>query len=131
MFHTQPVRQAWNRLVSHLSDGLMYGHEVPRPGWFVTPRKVNWHPILNRAPSRRRALILEDILAGLSYRQIMRKQGIAKSTVSMQAAKLYKQHRVKGPAALRALLRRSSEVTRRETNEQQHSSANAQTKAAA
>ena len=49
-------------------------------------------------------MILEDILAGLSYSQIMRKQGVSKSVVSMQAAILYKQHRVKGPAALRELL---------------------------
>ena len=104
MFHTCDVQANWNRLISHLSDGLMYGRDVPRPAWFSVRRKVNWHPILNRAPSKRRAMILEDILAGLSYRQIMRKQGIALSTVSTQAAILYKQHRVKGPAALRELL---------------------------
>ena len=104
MFHTCVANQNWNRLISHLSDGLMYGRDVPRPTWFTVRRKVNWHAILRREPSRRRAMILEDILAGLSYRQIMRKQGIALSTVSMSALKLYKQHRVKGPAALRALL---------------------------
>jgi DNA-binding NarL/FixJ family response regulator len=82
----------------------MYGHEVPRPAWFKARRKYNWHAILNRAPSWRRQMILEDILAGLSYRQIALKQGIARSTVSMSAATLYKQHRVKGPDALRKLL---------------------------
>lgn len=104
MFSMCNTSQLWNRLISHLSDGMMYGHEVPRPQWFKARRKVNWHAILNRAPSRRRHMILEDILAGLSYRQIMRKQGIAMSTVGMQALKLYKQHRVKGPDALRELL---------------------------
>ena len=71
--------------------------DVPRPAWFTVRRQRIWHPILNRAPSKRRAMILEDILAGVSYRQTMRKEGIALSTVSMQAAILYQQHRVKGP----------------------------------
>src|SRR5687768_17973031 len=96
----------------------MYGRDVPRPAWFTVRRKRNWHRIVNRAPSRRRAMILDDILAGLSYRQIMRKQGIALSTVSTQAAKLYKQHGVKGPAALRELLECKSEcrISKSETN---------------
>jgi hypothetical protein len=123
----------WNRLISHLSDGLMYGRDVPRPKGFTVRRKVNWHAILRREPSRRRAMIFEDILAGLSYRQIMRKQGIALSTVSMNALKLYQQHRVKGPEALRALLRRSegANLKIQEANKIQNSNVNASTRAAA
>ncbi|MBC8108533.1 MAG: hypothetical protein H7Z14_18250 [Anaerolineae bacterium] len=63
-----------------------------------------FHPHLRREPSKRRAMILEDILAGLSYRQIMRKQLISFSVVSMQAGELYRQYGVKGPVALRRLL---------------------------
>jgi hypothetical protein len=104
MFVRRFNHESWNRLIAHLTGGLVYGHEVPRPDWWKRERKVAFHPILRRTPSKRRQMILEDILAGLSYQQIMRKQGIAKSTVSMQALVLYRQHGVKGPAALRAKL---------------------------
>lgn len=106
MQNSRVLPDNWNRLVSHLSGGLLYGADVRKPAWFTRERKVAFHPILNRPPSKRRELILRDIAAGLSYRQIMQKQGIAKSTVSMQAAIIYRQHRVKGAAALRELMRR-------------------------
>src|SRR5262249_30021488 len=80
-------------------------HEVPRPSGFTRDRKRPFFPMLHREPSKRRQMILEDILAGLSYRQISIKQRISKSTVSMHAQNLYRQHRVKGPAALRELLK--------------------------
>jgi hypothetical protein len=103
MMTTRSLPDWWNRLVSHHTCGLLYGSDVPMLKGLVKRRLRPFHPHLRREPSRRRELVLRDILAGLSYRQIMRKQAIAKSTVSMHALTLYKQHRVKGPAGLRAL----------------------------
>lgn len=103
MTDTGGSRDAWNKIVSHLSGGLVYGHEVPKPEGYELKRRRAYRPLLRREPSKQREMILRDILAGLSYRQITRKQLIAQRTVSMQAREIYRQHGVNGPRQLRAL----------------------------
>ncbi|MEA2710288.1 MAG: Bacterial regulatory protein luxR family [Phycisphaerales bacterium] len=91
---------AWNEIVTYLSGGLLYGHEVPTPSWFTPDRKREFRPCLGRAPSKRLPQIATLILRGLSYTQIARKLGITKDTVSGHVQRLYKLHKVRGRANL-------------------------------
>jgi DNA-directed RNA polymerase specialized sigma24 family protein len=99
---------AWNKLITHLSGGLLYGHDVPRPAWFTFSRKRLFRPMLNRPPSRRRAQVLRGLLAGLSYGELAARLGVTKSTVNKHARELYRQHNVRGPAALREKMARET-----------------------
>jgi hypothetical protein len=95
--------RTWNHLISHLSGGLLYGADVPRPTWYEPQRKRPYHPILRRAPSKRREQVTQLLLEGLTYKQIGMRLGICKSTVSSYAQEIYRQRRVKGPDALRRM----------------------------
>jgi hypothetical protein len=99
---------AWNKLITHLSGGLLYGHDVPRPAWFKFARKRLFRPILNRAPSKRRQQVLRGLLAGLSYDMLAARLGVTKSTVNRHARELYRQHNVRGPAVLREKMSREA-----------------------
>jgi len=41
-------RNSWNQLVTHLSAGLLYGHEVEKPAWLTPDRKRAYRPRKNR-----------------------------------------------------------------------------------
>jgi DNA-binding CsgD family transcriptional regulator len=111
---------AWNEIVTYLSAGLLFGHEVERPAWFPraprahsgtraagtptptpanahTPpgRKIPYKPRPNRAPSQRRAQIEQAILTGHTFAQIAARLGLAKGTVLWHAQQLYQQHGVR------------------------------------
>jgi hypothetical protein len=94
----------WNHLISHLSGGMMYGREVPRPTWYVQRRTRPFRPNPSYPPSRHRPQILEAIVNGLSHSQTALKLGVCRRTVTYHAKALYRQHGVKGLAALRAKL---------------------------
>jgi DNA-binding CsgD family transcriptional regulator len=94
--------RTWNHLISHLSDGLLFGADVKRPSWYVQQRKRKFHPILRREPSKRREEVLRGILDGLTYREIGERLGIKKSTVASYAGEIFRQRGVKGLAELRA-----------------------------
>jgi hypothetical protein len=97
----------WNKLVGYLSGGLLYGHEVSKPEWFVPQRKNKFVPHLNAAPSRRRPQVMEMLLKGMTYKQIGAELGIAPATVARHAVMLYAQHGVRGREALARKLRRA------------------------
>lgn len=97
----------WNHLISHLSGGLLYGHEVSRPGWYVEERKRNFHPILRREPSKRRMQVLEMLLAGQGVTAIARELGLSKSAVGTYASQVYRQKGVRGVGELRRRFGRS------------------------
>lgn len=94
---------AWNHLISHLSGGLLYGGEVPRPEGFKYVRKKNYRHS-GKAPSKRRAEVRECLLRGLSYSQTAIYLRVSKSTVNKHARELYRQENVKGPGELRKKL---------------------------
>jgi DNA-binding CsgD family transcriptional regulator len=88
------LRNSWNEFVGYLTAGLLYGREVPRPGWFKPQRKVKYAPRPMREPSRRRQQVLELIVRGLTYRQIAAELGLKRATVDWHATIIFKQHGV-------------------------------------
>ena len=108
MYFSRINMRTWNHLISHLSDGLLFGSDVKRPSEYVMQSKRPFHPILRREPSKRRAEVLQGILDGLTYREIGERLGIKKSTVASYAAEIYRQRDVRGPVALRAREKGSS-----------------------
>jgi hypothetical protein len=91
---------AWNEIVTHLTGGLLYGHEVPTPSWFTPDRKRPFRPCLGRAPSKRLPQVESGLRRGLTYTQIARELGIHMWTVAAHARRLCKQHGVRTKAEL-------------------------------
>jgi DNA-binding NarL/FixJ family response regulator len=102
MYHSRLNYETWNRLVSHLSAGLLFGHEVPRPSWYGQQRKRPFVTKLRRAPSNRREQIRRMLLDGFGVTKIALELGLSKSTVGTYASQIYRQEGVKGVEALRA-----------------------------
>jgi uncharacterized protein YerC len=89
-------RNAWNEIVSYLSAGLLYGHEVPRPDWFTPDRKRPYAPRPLRPPSARRQQVFDRLLKGWTYDQIAADLNVGFTTVHRHAKQIYKQHAVHG-----------------------------------
>jgi hypothetical protein len=94
-FYSRLDYKMWNDLVSHLSGGLLYGHEVRRPAWYEPRRKTKFAPRINRAPSRRRAQVRECMERGMKLVAIARRMRISTGTVNAHARKIYAQSHVK------------------------------------
>jgi hypothetical protein len=102
----QPSRldaRAWNQLISHISGGLLYGHEVQKPDWWEPRRKRRFVSRINRAPSVRREQVRERLQRGISYREIAAELGISYSRAADYAREVFRQERVKN---LKEFLRR-------------------------
>jgi hypothetical protein len=93
----------WNVIVSYLSGGLLYGHEVPRPAWFKRQRKRTYAPRPTRAPSQTRARVLSLLLAGFRLAEIAETLHLTKRSLGQVVHKLYKEH---GAHSLKELLLR-------------------------
>jgi DNA-binding CsgD family transcriptional regulator len=96
---------AWNEMIYHVSGGLLYGYEVPRPAWVTHDRKRAYHPQNRRVPSRRREQVLERLLAGWAYARIALDLGIGLATVRSHVDVIYKQHHVHGRDELIRMMR--------------------------
>ncbi len=93
----------WNELIAHLTGGLLYGHEVPRPAWYPTRRKHN--KFLHRTRSPRHAQITRFLLdTDLTHLQIARRLGMSHSHVRTWASNIYRRHGVHTRQALRNVL---------------------------
>jgi DNA-binding NarL/FixJ family response regulator len=99
-FFSRLSTEFWNQIVSYLSDGLLYGHEVPRPPWLTKDRKNAFAPRPNAKPSKRRPQVTELLLKGLKIKQIAAELGIAYWTVIEHLKTIYAQHGVRGKLAL-------------------------------
>src|SRR5882724_11478282 len=86
------VAERWNWVIAHLTAGLLYGHEVKRPAWFVVKRKAKFAPRLGRTPSKRRPQILEMALRGLMVKEIAAELGLSKNTVDWYLVAIYREH---------------------------------------
>lgn len=86
---------SWGELIHHLSGGLLYGCEVTKPEWLTKDRKRAYHPIINRAPSKRREEVLERLLRGWKDRQIAKDLGISFHRTRNHVKEVLKQHRAK------------------------------------
>jgi len=84
----------WNEVVSYLTAGLLFGHEVPRPAHLSTTRKKPYKPLLNARPAKRRAQIEKLLLSGLRPYQIAPILGTTPEYISNQARIIYKGERL-------------------------------------
>jgi hypothetical protein len=94
-FYSRLDYRMWNELISHLSGGLLYGHEVRRPAWYEPRRHHKFASRINRAPSRRREQIRRCIEQGMKLVEIARQMRISTGTVKSHAIKIYAQAHVK------------------------------------
>jgi len=90
----------WNDVISHLTQGLLYGSEVPRPAWLTRDRKRRYAPKPNAKPPLRRLQLQELLLKGWTYKRIAAHMQITLGTVDAYIRKIYKQHRVHNRYAL-------------------------------
>lgn len=86
----------WNHLITYLSCGLLYGHEVPRPAWVTRQRKRPYAPRPNAPPAWRRLRVQELLLQGWSYKRIAAEMKIHWHTVDCHVRKIYKHYGVRG-----------------------------------
>jgi hypothetical protein len=114
LYFTRFDAEKWNHLISHLTGGLMFGRDVPRPSWYVQRRTRPFRPQLHRRPSRRRAEILAALRRGLTIKQIALHLRTSAAAGYMHARELYRQHGVKNQAALRAKLASEDRHARQE-----------------
>ncbi len=87
------THNAWNYVVNHISGGLLFGREVPKPDFWKPERKRKYHPQLTRKADRR-AEVQKLLLQGQSRDQIARQMQITKNAVGNHVTKIYAQHRV-------------------------------------
>lgn len=92
----------WNHLVTHLTAGLLYGHEVPRPESITHTRKRRFAPHTRATP--RRDQVQSLLLRGLTSKQIAAALGIQYGTVVAHIERIYKHHAVHSRAELKAKL---------------------------
>ncbi len=72
-------RNGWNTFVTHISRGLLFGHEVKRPDDLVRKRKRVYTPHARAAPRRDQARGL--LLAGLPPAQVAKIMNVKVGTV--------------------------------------------------
>ncbi len=96
---------AWNEMIHHVSGGLLYGYEVPRPAWVTHDRKRPYRPHNRKPPSRRREQVRERLLRGWAYAKIAHDLGIGLATVRSHVEVIYKQHHVHSRDELIRMLR--------------------------
>jgi DNA-binding CsgD family transcriptional regulator len=98
-------RHGWNALIAHCTGGLLYGHEVKRPGYWKLeePRKRLYRRSAGRAPSKRRAQVREMLLAGKKIKEIGEGFGISVNTVWNYVRVIYREAGVKSRKGLMAV----------------------------
>jgi DNA invertase Pin-like site-specific DNA recombinase len=95
-FFHRANRDGWNQLVTYLSGGLLYGHEVERPADFYM-RKKTYQPCLGREPSRRREEVRRMLVeTDLTYRQMAEELGVGLQTVHNHVYEIYRRCRRNG-----------------------------------
>lgn len=100
-FFSRTCRDSWNQFVAYVSDGLLFGHEVPRPDWYrPDTRKRPYKPRLGRPPSQRRQQILPLLLQRQSDKEIAAQLDIQPGTVRKHIKTIYKQNNVTNLQAL-------------------------------
>ena len=86
----------WNDVVSYLSRGLLYGHEVERPACALPQRRRAYtakkRPVWGE---RRRAALLQRVLEGLTYRQIAADLNTNLDSVSNCVRRIFAEHGVR------------------------------------
>jgi DNA-binding CsgD family transcriptional regulator len=100
---TRTNHNGWNEIVSHLTRGLLYGHEVEKPAWYRTPRKRARSRQLHR-PSPKRDAIFDRLQLGHTLDQITTGLLIPRTSVRRAILHICKQHGCKNRRELAAKL---------------------------
>jgi DNA-binding NarL/FixJ family response regulator len=87
-------RCAWNSLILHSSGGLLYGREVRKPEYFKATRRRAYRPCARWAKSKRRAEVMERVIAGMKVAEIARALGISNNTVAGYMKVIYRERGV-------------------------------------
>jgi DNA-binding NarL/FixJ family response regulator len=100
---TRTSSQCWNLVVTTLTRGLLYGHEVPKPQWYEPRRKNARHRQLHR-PAPRRQAVLRRLLNGWTERRIARDLLMSLAQVHKNVRHLCQQENVADRVELAAKL---------------------------
>ncbi|HEV8290298.1 MAG TPA: hypothetical protein VGP94_00175 [Tepidisphaeraceae bacterium] len=100
---TRTSSQCWNLIVTTLTRGLLYGHEVPKPQWYEPRRKNARCRQLHRKAPRREA-VLRRLLNGWTERRIARDLMMSLQQVHKNVRHLCKQEGVATRVELAAKL---------------------------
>ena len=100
---TRTSSQCWNLVVTTLTRGLLFGHEVPKPQWYQPRRKRARCRQLHR-PAPRRQAVLRRLLNGWTLRRIARDLTMSLEHVHRNVAHLCKQEGVADRVELAAKL---------------------------
>jgi DNA-binding NarL/FixJ family response regulator len=94
----------WNQIVSHMTTGLLYGHEVEKPQWYRPQRKnARWRK-LHAAPALKREAVFVRLMNGWTPEQIALHLSISKDAVELHIQRICRQERVKNRRQLAAKL---------------------------
>ena len=97
-------KNEWNQLIFHLSGGMLYGKEVPKPAGYRSQRKRTRVRQLNR-PAPRRQMVLRRLLNGWSINRIARDMQVTPTCIRFQIKHLCAQENVKNRHELAKKLR--------------------------
>jgi hypothetical protein len=109
---------AWNEIITYLTGGLLYGHEVPKPfsgvvasattnppnsfdirtsdfGFEEPKRRNRPHRKITRPPSRRRQQIESLMLHGLSIKEICIELRLKPGTILFYSTQIYEKHNIR------------------------------------
>ena len=86
-------KNEWNQLIFHLSGGMLYGKEVPKPAGYRSQRKRTRVRQLNR-PAPRRQMVLRRLLNGWSINRIARDMQVTPTCIRFQIKHLCAQENV-------------------------------------
>ena len=89
----------WNQIVTHLTRGMLYGHEVEKPHWYRIARKRTRVRQLNRASPKRDA-IFEMLKRGETVDAIAVEMLISRLAVRAAMQKICRQEGVKNRRGL-------------------------------
>lgn len=88
----------WNRFISYVTDGLLYGHEVKRPAWPAVERRHRYARRPRKSANQER--VLERLMEGKCCRMIADEMGLTKRRVYKHIHLLYHRYDVKSVAGL-------------------------------
>jgi DNA-binding NarL/FixJ family response regulator len=101
---TRTTADGWNQVVSHLTRGLLFGHEVEKPQWYQPQRKNTRSRRLHAKPAVKRQAVFVRLMNGWTTEQIARDLLIPKHAVELHIQRTCKQERVKNRHELAAKL---------------------------
>lgn len=85
--------EAWNQFVSHITGGLLQGHEVPRPTHaapLIAKRCTQKDPWRRTHVDRRRAQVRQMLLEGHTAKHIAAHLGVSWETITQDSMAIYR-----------------------------------------